>query len=76
LSPSTSKYDLSDKRFLYEKHAVGELWFVHPLDKTTMIFYLQENGKYGSPDVYGEKATVVLKSVDSVGIDLKDVFTD
>jgi len=76
LSPSTSKYDLSDKRSLYERHAVGELWFVHPLDKTTMIFYLQENGKYGSPDVYGENETVVLKSVDGVGIDLRDVFAE
>jgi Uma2 family endonuclease len=76
LSPSTSKYDLSEKRYLYERHAVGEIWFVHPLDKMIMIFYLQENGKYGSPDVYGEEDTVVLKSVDGVEVDLRDVFTD
>ena len=76
LSPSTSKYDLSDKRSLYERHGVGELWFVHPLDKTSMIFYLQDNGKYASPLVYGVDATVVLKSVDGAIIDLAEVFTE
>lgn len=76
LSPSTSKYDLSDKRSLYERHGVGELWFVHPLDNTAMIFYLQENRKYGSPDVYGADATVALRSVDGIEIDLGDVFAE
>ena len=76
LSPSTSKYDLSDKRSLYERHGVGELWFVHPLDRTAMIFYLQENNKYGSPDVYGVDATVDLRSVDGIVIDLKSVFVE
>lgn len=76
LSPSTSKYDLSDKRYLYERHGVGELWFVHPLDKTAMIFYLNEDHKYGSPDVYGADATVILRSVCGVSINLADVFTE
>lgn len=76
LSPSTSKYDLSDKRSLYEQHGVGELWFVHPLDRTAMIFYLQENNKYGSPDVYGVDASVVLRAVDGIAINLGDIFTE
>lgn len=76
LSPSTSKYDLSDKRSLYEQHGVGELWFVHPLDRTAMIFYLQENNKYGSPDVYGVDASVVLQAVDGIAINLGDIFTE
>jgi len=76
LSPATSKYDLSDKRYLYERHGVGELWFVHPLDKTSMIFYLQENKRYASPVVYGIDATVALKSVDGVVIDLGEVFSE
>ncbi|MEI6214826.1 MAG: Uma2 family endonuclease [Desulfuromonadales bacterium] len=76
LSPTTSKYDLSDKRYLYERHGVEELWFIHPIDKTAMIFYLQKNGRYESPVVYGSDATVSLKSVSEVKIDLGSVFDE
>src|SRR5690606_17683419 len=46
LSPSTSKYDLGQKKAGYERHGVKEYWIVDPDSKDVKGYFL-ENAKYG-----------------------------
>ncbi|MCU0403249.1 MAG: Uma2 family endonuclease [Chitinophagaceae bacterium] len=45
LSPSTAKYDLEDKKDIYERYGVKEYWIVDPADKNT-VGYTLENGAF------------------------------
>ncbi len=45
LSPSTSKYDLDDKKDIYERYGVKEYFIVEPATKSTTHYWL-ENGEY------------------------------
>ena len=45
LSPSTSKKDLSEKFYLYERVGVKEYWIVDPGNKYIRIFHLISEGK-------------------------------
>ena len=47
LSPGNTQKEMKIKFDLYEEYGVKEYWMVHPLDKTIMIYSLQ-NGKYQS----------------------------
>ena len=58
LSPYTAAKDLKIKLALYERVGVREYWLVQPLDRTIMVFTLQEDGKYGKPEVYDRHDTV------------------
>lgn len=41
LSPSTAKYDLEDKKDVYERYGVQEYWIVDPADKSTVGYTLE-----------------------------------
>lgn len=45
LSPGTAKYDLTDKKDVYERCGVAELWFVDPADSSVTGYSLME-GEY------------------------------
>jgi len=47
LSPGTSKHDLVDKKAVYERCGVTELWFVDPENDQATGYHLREN-KYQS----------------------------
>ncbi len=70
LSPHTAAKDLKIKLDLYERVGVKEYWLVQPLDRTIMVFTLQEDGKYAKPAVYDRHDTV------SVGIFEGDLRVD
>jgi len=40
LSPATAKYDLEDKKDVYERSGVTEYWIVDPADNSTTGYYL------------------------------------
>ena len=42
LSPSTRRFDLSDKRQVYAREGVGHLWFVDPLERILEAFALRD----------------------------------
>lgn len=48
LSPSTSKYDLHEKKDVYERSGVKEYWIVDPESKESMG-YLKEEGSFTEP---------------------------
>lgn len=45
LSPKTAKYDLEDKKDVYERYGVKEYWTVDPVSKQVSFFKLA-NGEY------------------------------
>jgi Uma2 family endonuclease len=76
LSPSTSKTDLQDKFFLYQRVGVKEYWLVHPTDKTLMVFRQNDQGEYGRADMYASNDKVSVPLLGELIIDLKDVFLE
>ena len=43
LSPKTAKYDLEDKKDVYERYGVKEYWAVDPISKQVYFFKLADN---------------------------------
>jgi Uma2 family endonuclease len=79
ISPSTSKKDLNQKFFLYEKSGVLEYWVVYPNDKAVMVFILQPNGKYDEGTVYEViygTTKVPVQTLEGLVIDLEELFAD
>lgn len=74
LSPETAKKDLSLKLRLYERVGVALYWVAHPVDKTVMVFSLDERDQYGKPDVFGEGEKIRVELLDELIIDLSTVF--
>ena len=79
ISPSTSKKDLNQKFFLYEKAGVQEYWVVYPNDKAVLVFLLQANGQYdeGTPyEVIKGATQVSVHTLPGLVIDLEELFED
>lgn len=74
LSPSSGKNDKLIKFNKYEKAAVIEYWVVEPDQKLVSVFLLQENGRYGRPDIYSEEDKIEVSIFSDLEIDLKAVF--
>lgn len=51
LSPSTAAKDQIRKRRLYERHGVREYWLIHPVDRVLTLYRLDDQGRYGAPEV-------------------------
>lgn len=76
ISPATLKKDLKDKFHLYEKTGVKEYWIVYPDEKTIVTYTLNENGKYGRPEVYSDEDIIKVGIFDSLEINLNNIFID
>lgn len=74
-SPSSNKIDKLYKFNKYEKAGVKEYWIVEPDDKIVTIFSIQDNGRYGRPDIYSEDDNIEVKTFTDLKIDLKQVFS-
>ncbi len=74
LSPSTASRDFLKKRMLYEKNKVKYYWIVSPDEKEIYIHQLQDNSKYGDPDIYKEKDKIKISNFKDLEIDLSHVF--
>lgn len=73
-SPSTSKMERLYKFNKYEKAGVKEYWIVEPEGKIVSVFILQDNGRYGRPDVYSEEDEIKISVFPDLTVDLKPVF--
>ncbi len=68
-SPSTGKYDFETKLAGYRARGDTEIWYIHPYDRTLMIWRRGENGSYAETIVGGGVVTVA--SLPGVRIDLE-----
>ena len=71
-SPSTSSLDRIKKLNKYLQAGVREYWIVDPLDKSVLVFIL-ENGKYVT-NAYDDTETISVHVLDGCDITLPDIF--
>ena len=74
LSPSTARIDRLLKFNMYEKTGVKEYWIVEPDTKLISVFILQDNNKYGRPELYTENDNVKVSVSSDLVIELDKVF--
>lgn len=74
VSPSTARKDRVEKFNLYEKFGVREYWIVEPESKIVSVFTLQDNKRYGRPEIYTDEDKIKAFIFDDLVIDLKSVF--
>jgi Uma2 family endonuclease len=78
-SPSTTKREMNQKFFLYEKAGVKEYWVVFPISKAVTVFLLQPTGKYDEGTtyevIYGT-TKVPVQTLKGLIIDLEELFED
>ncbi len=75
-SPSTSKYDLTEKFDAYELAGVPEYWVVFAKDGAILVFLLQPDGKYDRGTLYEFEGKVPVKAIEGLEIDLDDIFKE
>ena len=73
VSQETARRDWYEKRDLYAKHGVGELWIVDPDARIVWVMTLRD-GEYGAPVMYKDTQTFISATLAGVAIDLRDVF--
>lgn len=76
LSPYTSKKDLSEKFYLYERNGVREYWILDPAARSAQIYKLEENGKYGDPLIVEDEGPLKCSVLEGLDLDLKDILPD
>jgi Uma2 family endonuclease len=73
-SPSTIRNDKVLKFNRYEKAGVKEYWIIEPEGNFISIFTLQDNNRYGRPEIYTEVDKVNVGIFENLIIDLKLVL--
>ena len=74
MSPSSIKMDRFIKFNSYEKAGVREYWIVEPEGKLVSVFVLQDDQRYGRPEVYTEDDKIRASILTDLIVDLKPVF--
>ena len=75
LSPSTRQLDLNEKRALYAREGVGNLWFVDPDARTLEVFELRE-GQWLLLATLADDAPVSLPPFDAVTFPLDALWPE
>jgi len=73
-SPSTIRIDKVLKFNKFEKAGVKEYWIVEPEGKFISAFTLQENKRYGRPEIYTDEDKIQVSGFPNLEIDLGTVF--
>lgn len=75
ISPATAKRDYGEKKDLYARHGVKELWIVHPVLQIIDVF-INENGTFGATVHYDRRSQTVMNSMLLAGlaINLDEIF--
>lgn len=75
ISPSTVREDKIKKFNKYEQAGVKEYWIIEPQEKIVSVFTLQENQRFGRPDLYTDDDQVKVSIFNDLMIDLSMVFS-
>ncbi|CAA7600506.1 Restriction endonuclease type II-like [Acididesulfobacillus acetoxydans] len=76
VSPSTAKNDKLTKFNAFEKAGVREYWLVEPEIMLVNVFVLQENKRYGRPEIYSNEDKIKVNSFPDFEVDLAAVFAN
>lgn len=76
LSPATARNDKLFKFNMYEKAGVKEYWIVEPDTELISVFTLQDNNRYGRPEIYTSEDNIEVSIFKDLVIDLSQVFKD
>lgn len=74
ISPSSIKMDRFVKFNKYEQAGVREYWIVEPEGKIVSVFVLQDDQRYGRPEIYTEDDKIKVSVFPELIIDLIPVF--
>ena len=74
LSPYTAAKDMKTKRDLYEQHGVKEYWLVHPIDKTFMVYCLNQVKQYAKAEIYANQDIFESTVIEGLKIALPELF--
>ena len=74
ISPSTARRDKAVKFNKYQNAGVLEYWIVDPVDKTVLV-YILDNGRYYAA-AHAETAAVPVHVLEGCVISLSDVFAE
>jgi len=69
VSPYNPNNDFIRKLNLYDKYKVREYWIVNPIKKNILVYTLDENERYGMPDIYTFQDKVRVSIYDNLEID-------
>src|SRR5574337_651892 len=75
LSPATAAHDQTVKLAAYERAGVRECWFVHPTDRTVMVYRL-DGAAYGRPALTELQGVLAAQAVADVSIDWARALRD
>ncbi len=75
ISPSTLKRDTEDKKRIYAKHGVKELWLVFPGEKAVEVFALKDNSYEVCSFGYGE-GKVKSCTLEDFELNLGEIFKE
>ncbi|RNC63061.1 MAG: hypothetical protein AWM53_01683 [Candidatus Dichloromethanomonas elyunquensis] len=73
-SPSSAKMDKFIKFNKYEKAGVREYWIVEPDIKLVSVYVLQDNHRYGRPEIFTEDDQIKVSIFPDLVIDLRPVL--
>jgi Uma2 family endonuclease len=73
-SPATAKIDKIIKFNRFEKAGVPEYWIVEPEEKIVTVYILQEDGRYGRPEVSRKTEKIPVRTFPELVVDLNPVF--
>jgi len=76
ISPHTVKKDIIRKFDTYEKFGVKEYWIIRPDEETVTVFILNDNNKYGRPEIYCKNDKIKVGIFDDLVIELSEIFKE
>ena len=74
VSPYNPNNDFIRKLNLYDKYKVKEYWIVNPMKKNILVYKLDENERYGMPDIYTFEDKVKVGIYDDLEIDFNSII--
>lgn len=75
LSPSTGKYDRTDKLRIYQREGIGWVWLVDPLQRTLEVLRREERG-WSLVDTWRDEQRARAEPFEAIELELEVLWAD